>query len=185
MSLLALLLLLACPARASDILPEAISDPSMQRNMDYLYGEIRKNTADIVAADTSSQARSTSTILSSNYTQVAYSACIAGSTVSMVTSAVPVDIIFHGKMSMATGTMSLKVLQDGIALNGNLPIVEMAANDSDAGNASFYLPGTSALSAGTHSWCVTIADPNGTELLQCAVTKCKFTAREFKGVLAP
>ncbi len=180
MKALLLLAMLALPVRAQEVFPEAIADPSMQRNLDFIYQEMRAqvNTATVpdarrftssatfdggayfngtVSISTSIN-NGTEIHYTSSGTVTGYDVCVASASLTLASS-VRVQIKTSGCAMAHSGTNGyfvLDVLVDG-ARPGPYSGTYHMVGGGNVGGVYFPMPidyTTPALAAGAHTFCL-------------------------------
>lgn len=182
-TMLILLCFMVGSARAQTVLPSSIKDVGASENFDYLAQRVDKLTTQFLSVSSGPLA---GTIFQSTYTYLPGQAINKGqlgpcvvSTVTITTGNWPLEVTFSGSMSYAsTHEVAVSFLIDGTyisPLSVSLPALVINPISSGCGNASFRIV-TSAVAAGSHTACLTVA--NNTAAANVTVigesTKCPY-----------
>lgn len=156
--------LMAAPASAQ--MPEQVNDTAIMENQEFLLQNINRLTKDMSSINALVVDNSSTTVIpQANFTQTSYAACFAGSTVTITTSASQVKAGFSGVLCNDTNGVAMHItfMIDGVAQVG-LGYVQTPSAGGCANAAFTYI--TEALSAGTHSFCLTAKTANNTGILR-------------------
>lgn len=184
-----LMLALAAPAAADNVFPAAIEDEPMQRNLDFLYEEYSKFKSSVTANSASVSAKSTWTIVTTDILATAtMGPCLASfSTITRTDwGSYPLEIELSVAANTDNNTVEFNVLMDGAYIE-NFTATRAFLHWTN-GTTSTVRPTLyrkyrlkTAVSAGTHNFCVTMLSGSASHGTNCSESTCELVVTEYRG----